>query len=200
MAQSPRMKSQLRIACVLAASVLVLWGCAHSQSELAEVTTVRQTAKPQAPPKAAAPRTTEAPTTAGIAKDASRANPADPEHDVVLMAMAMLDRNYTYGGKRLHTGFDCSGFVSFVYREAGQRKLNGNASDQARQTQYVPTGRQRPGDLVFFNTTGSSNSHVGIYVGEGRFVHAENERTGIKSSRLDQSYWATRFEGFRRIP
>lgn len=200
MAQSFHMKSHLRISCLLALSVLTLWGCANTQSNLAEVTSVRHATKSESTAKPSSARALAEPASLQALKEAPSANPADPHHDVVLMAMSMLDRNYTYGGKRLHTGFDCSGFVSFVYKEAAQRRLEGSASDQARQTQSIPRGSQRPGDLVFFNTTGFSNSHVGIYVGDGRFVHAENERTGIKSSRLDQSYWATRFEGFRRAP
>jgi cell wall-associated NlpC family hydrolase len=124
-----------------------------------------------------------------------------PAHrpDVVLMAVAMLDRNYTYGGKKLHTGFDCSGFVSFVYREALGIQFNGNAAQQAQQSQPIEARQAQPGDLVFFNTTGRSYSHVGIYVGKGKFVHAENERTGVKTSSLNQRYWSRRFEGFRRV-
>ena len=120
-------------------------------------------------------------------------------HDVVLQAMAMLDRNYTYGGKRLHTGFDCSGLVSFVYRESAGLTLAGSAADLARLTRPVAHEQAEPGDLVFFNTLGSAFSHVGIYIGQRRFIHAENERTGGKTSNMDSRYWAQRFEGFRTL-
>jgi len=120
-------------------------------------------------------------------------------HDVVLQALAMLDRNYTYGGKRLHTGFDCSGLVSFVYRESAGLRLGGSSADLARLARPITRPEVQPGDLVFFNTLGPAFSHVGIYVGEDRFVHAENEKTGVKTSTLRSRYWAQRFEGFRTL-
>ena len=113
--------------------------------------------------------------------------------------MAMLDRNYTFGGKRLHTGFDCSGLVSFVYRESAGLRLSGSSAEMARQTRSIDPAQAMPGDLVFFNTLGASFSHVGIYVGDARFVHAENERTGVKTSSMKSRYWAQRFEGFRTL-
>lgn len=120
-------------------------------------------------------------------------------HDVVLQAMAMLDRNYSYGGKKLHTGFDCSGLVSFVYQESAGVRITGSAADMARQTRAIDAAQASPGDLVFFNTLGSSFSHVGIYIGDGKFIHAENEKTGVKTSSMKASYWARRFEGFRAL-
>ena len=122
-----------------------------------------------------------------------------PRHDIVLHAMAMLDRNYTFGGKRVHTGFDCSGLVSFVYRESAGLRLSGSSAEMARQTRSIDPAQAMPGDLVFFNTLGASFSHVGIYVGDARFVHAENERTGVKTSSMKSRYWAQRFEGFRTL-
>jgi cell wall-associated NlpC family hydrolase len=119
------------------------------------------------------------------------------QQELLLMAMAMLDRNYSYGGKHLHTGFDCSGFVSFVYRQSAGVLLRGSAADMAKQTSAVEVASALPGDLVFFNTLGPAFSHVGIYIGDGKFIHAENERTGVRISRLDASYWSSRFEGFR---
>ena len=182
------MKALLCLSTVL---VLLITGCANSQRQLAEVSIARGS-KDQAPERM--PQTLAVIPAAFTPSDSA----SDP-HDVVLMAMAMMDRNYTYGGKRLNVGFDCSGFVSFVYRESARKRIEGSAADQARQTMPLPVGQERPGDLVFFNTTGAANSHVGIYVGDGRFVHAENERTGIRASRLDQAYWSKRFEGFRRV-
>ena len=141
-------------------------------------------------PRVSTPPATEA----GVARpDAAR------RHDVVLQALAMLDRNYTYGGKRLHTGFDCSGLVSFVYRESAGLRLGGSSADMARLARPVAREQAQPGDLAFFNTLGPSFSHVGIYVGEDRFIHAENEKTGVKTSNLRSRYWAQRFEGFRSV-
>ncbi len=125
-------------------------------------------------------------------------NPAKRQ-DIVMQAMAMLDRGYTYGGKKLHTGFDCSGLVTFVYRESAGISLKGSAAQMASATRSIDASQAHPGDLVFFNTLGPSFSHVGIYIGEGKFVHAANERTGVKTERLNNGYWSKHFEGYRTV-
>ena len=119
--------------------------------------------------------------------------------DIVMQAMAMLDRGYTYGGKKLHTGFDCSGLVTFVYKESAGIALKGSAAQMAEVTQPIEAMQANPGDLVFFNTLGTSFSHVGIYIGSGKFVHAANERTGVRTERLSSGYWSKRFEGYRTV-
>lgn len=123
----------------------------------------------------------------------------DKRHDVVLQSMAMLDRNYTYGGKKLHTGFDCSGLVSFVFQQSAGIALQGSSAEMVKKTRAIDAQAAQPGDLVFFNTLGPASSHVGIYIGSGKFIHAANERTGVRQERLDSSYWSKRFEGFRTI-
>jgi cell wall-associated NlpC family hydrolase len=125
-------------------------------------------------------------------------NPAKRQ-DIVMQAIAMLDRGYTYGGKKLHTGFDCSGLVTFVYRESAGISLKGSAAQMAQATRAIDASQAHPGDLVFFNTLGPSFSHVGIYIGDGKFVHAANERTGVKTERLSNGYWSKRFEGYRTV-
>lgn len=125
-------------------------------------------------------------------------NPAKRQ-DIVIQAMAMLDRGYTYGGKKLHTGFDCSGLVSFVYKESAGIALKGSAAQMAEATRSIDASQAHPGDLVFFNTLGPSFSHVGIYIGDGKFVHAANERTGVKTERMSNGYWSKRFEGYRTV-
>ena len=125
------------------------------------------------------------------------AQETNKRQDIVMQAMAMLDRGYTYGGKKLHTGFDCSGLVSFVYKESAGMSVRGSAETMARNTRAVDAGQARPGDLVFFNTLGHSASHVGIYIGSGKFIHAANEKTGVKLERLDAPYWKQAFEGYR---
>ena len=126
-------------------------------------------------------------------------NQSSKRQDVVLQAMAMLDRGYTYGGKKLHTGFDCSGLVSFVYKESAGIALQGSAAQMANATRPIEPEQAHPGDLVFFNTLGSAFSHVGIYIGSGKFIHAANEKTGVKSERLSNTYWSKRFEGYRTV-
>jgi cell wall-associated NlpC family hydrolase len=119
--------------------------------------------------------------------------------DIVIQAIAMLDRGYTYGGKKLHTGFDCSGLVAFVYKESAGIPLKGSAAQMAEVAKPIEPAKAHPGDLVFFNTLGSPFSHVGIYIGSGKFVHAANARTGVKTERLDHAYWYKRFEGYRTV-
>ena len=114
-------------------------------------------------------------------------------------AMAMLDRNYVYSGKKLHTGFDCSGLVSFVYKESAGIELRGSASDIASRTRAIAPNAAAPGDLVFFNTLGAPSSHVGIYIGSGKFIHAANERTGVRMDQITTEYWAKRLEGYRSV-
>ena len=69
----------------------------------------------------------------------------------------------------------------------------------AKKTRTINANNAQPGDLVFFNTLGSPNSHVGIYIGSGKFIHSANERTGVRQERLDNRYWSQRFEGFRTL-
>ena len=126
-------------------------------------------------------------------------NNPSKRQDIVLQAIAMLDRGYTYGGKKLHTGFDCSGLVTFVYKESAGIALRGSAAQMANATRAIAPDQAHPGDLVFFNTLGPSFSHVGIYIGSGKFVHAANEKTGVKTERLNGAYWSKRFEGYRTV-
>jgi cell wall-associated NlpC family hydrolase len=134
-----------------------------------------------------------------VSSSSHNANGTQQKSDVVVTAMAMLDKNYTYGGKKLHTGFDCSGLVSFVYKEAAGVRINGNAKDIANQCRLINSQQAAPGDLVFFNTLGPNYSHVGIYIGNQQFIHAENERVGVKRSNLSARYWSDHFQEFRTV-
>lgn len=167
------MNACLRIALQLWIITMVLVGCS-------------------APPKPMMGTQREVPASKGVLSQ-------DKRHDVVMQSMAMLDRNYTYGGKKRHTGFDCSGLVSFVYQESAGIALHGSSAEIAKKTRPIDAQAAQPGDLVFFNTLGPANSHVGIYIGAGKFIHAANERTGVRQERLDNNYWSKRFEGFRTL-
>lgn len=116
-------------------------------------------------------------------------------NDLALVALSLLDTAYAWGGRGPATGFDCSGLVAHVYREGGGIRLQGNSADLGKQSRPVNPASVLPGDLVFFNTLGHRHSHVGIYVGDGRFVHASNPRTGVRVDRLSNRYYAQRFEG-----
>lgn len=119
--------------------------------------------------------------------------------DVALFALSMLDQGYRYGGRNAAAGFDCSGLVEHVYREAAGIELRGNAASLARQSRPVASGALQAGDLLFFNTLGPANSHVGVYVGNGRFVHAANERSGVRLDQLGDRYYSARFEGAKTV-
>ena len=120
-------------------------------------------------------------------------------NDVALFALSLLDTPYTRGGRGPATGFDCSGLVNHVYARAAGVKLGGTSAQLGQKTRRVDARERQPGDLVFFNTLGESYSHVGVYVGNGRFVHASNPRTGVRVDRLDNRYWAERLEGVHRV-
>lgn len=133
----------------------------------------------------------------GKATTANRYHPA--RNDLALVAMSLLDTRYTSGGRGPATGFDCSGLVAHVYKEGAGLPVNGSAADLGRQSRPIAREQLQPGDLVFFNTLGAHHSHVGVYVGEGRFVHATNPRTGVRMDRLDNRYYAQRFEGAQSL-
>lgn len=113
------------------------------------------------------------------------------------MAMHLLDTGYKFGGKNPDAGVDCSGMVTWLYKEAAAYPLKGSARDMAKRGRQITPAATRPGDLVFFNTQGFSYSHVGIYIGDQRFVHAPNSRGKVRIERLDQGWFAQRFEEAR---
>lgn len=124
--------------------------------------------------------------------------PADARaHDVVLYALHLIDTGYRFGGKNPEAGLDCSGMVSYVYENAAGLALSGSAADIARRGQPIDSASLRPGDLVFFNTRNRPYSHVGIYVGDGRFIHAPNSNGKVRMESLTRGWFATRFEEAR---
>ena len=136
--------------------------------------------------------------TAPVRRDgiSSGERPAASEtgNEVVLYALGLLDTGYRFGGKNPEAGLDCSGMVSYVYRQAAGFSVNGSAADIARRGQEINRQGLRPGDLVFFNTLNRSLSHVGIYIGDQRFVHAPASNGKVRIDRLDNRYYAQRYE------
>jgi len=126
-----------------------------------------------------------------------------PEHDhaqeMVLYALGLLDTGYRFGGKNPSAGLDCSGMVSYVVEQVSGRKLPYNAAGIAERTRPIPASAIRPGDLVFFNTLGRSYSHMGIYMGDGKFIHAPNSKGKVRVERMDNRYYAERFEAARTL-
>lgn len=115
-------------------------------------------------------------------------------NEVVLYALGLLDTGYRFGGKNPEAGLDCSGMVSYIYREALGFQVSGSAADLARRARSIDRTQLQPGDLVFFNTRNQSFSHVGVYIGDERFVHAPSTNGRIRIDRLGDRYYAQRFE------
>ncbi len=124
----------------------------------------------------------------------------DVASDLVLSAMNFLGVRYRRGGNSAETGFDCSGFTRYVFEHSVGLVLPRRADQQAQQAGLLPVPREelKPGDLVFFNTMRRAFSHVGIYVGDGRFIHAPRSGGEVRIEDMRQSYWARRFNGARR--
>ena len=119
--------------------------------------------------------------------------------DLVVNALSFLGVQYHYGGDTARSGFDCSGFVRYVYQETLGTVLPHNAAQQAREGEKISESQLKPGDLVFFNTLRRAFSHVGIYIGNGQFIHSPRPGQTIRIEDLDAPYWAKRFDGARRI-
>jgi cell wall-associated NlpC family hydrolase len=130
----------------------------------------------------------------GVApKDPVRANA------VLMRAIGLVGTPYRYGGNTPDTGFDCSGLVNYVFRDMLDVRLPRSSKDLAAwQGPRIAPERLAAADLVFFGT-GGSVSHVGIYVGEGRFVHAPSTGGTVRLDHLDGSYWRDHYSGAKRI-
>ena len=136
---------------------------------------------------------------AGCASTPEKAPMADTGNTrLVNYALSLQGTPYRYGKASPVEGFDCSGFVQHVYEKHGI-PLPRTTRQMARSLPSVDKQERRPGDLLFFNTSGKPFSHVGIYVGHDAFVHAPSSRTGrVIVSSLDRPYWWQRFIGVRR--
>lgn len=118
---------------------------------------------------------------------------------LVATAMSFMGLRYRRGGNSAETGFDCSGFVRAVYEKTAGLVLPRQAKDQAASTQVIDKGDLKPGDLVFFNTMRRAFSHVGVYVGEGKFIHSPRTGQQVRVEDMHASYWKRRFNGARRV-
>ena len=110
----------------------------------------------------------------------------------------MLGQPYHFGGAGPSSGFDCSGLVQYSYRQVGVT-LPHNTERQRLTGRHIQKAELRRGDLVFFDQEGKKNSHVGIYLGDGRFVHAPSSGKHVRSDRLDAPYWKKHFSEARRV-
>ncbi|MGH8831541.1 MAG: C40 family peptidase [Polaromonas sp.] len=119
--------------------------------------------------------------------------------ELVVNAMGFLGVPYKRGGNTVDTGFDCSGFVRAIYEQSVGLLLPRKAEQQAAATQSIDKKDLQPGDLVFFNTLKRAFSHVGIYVGNGKFIHSPKPGAEVRVEDMGVNYWAHRFDGARRV-
>ncbi len=119
--------------------------------------------------------------------------------EMVFQALASAGVPYRRGGDSPENGFDCSGLVAHVYREAFGIELPHNALAQSRIGRHVTLSQLEAGDLVFYNTERRPYSHVGIFLGDNRFIHAPRPGAAVRVENMRGSYWVRRFDGARRI-
>jgi len=119
--------------------------------------------------------------------------------ELVMQAMGFLGVPYKKGGTSEEKGFDCSGFVRYMYEKSVGLVLPRRAEEQAKVTEEISRSELKPGDLVFFNTLKRTFSHVGIYVGDGKFIHAPRPGKAVRVDDMREAYWQQRFNGARRV-
>lgn len=127
---------------------------------------------------------------------------SDMASELVLSAMNFLGVPYRRGGTSEQSGFDCSGFTRHVFENSVGLILPRRASEQANSPDLIPIQKSelKPGDLVFFNTLRHTFSHVGIYIGDDKFIHSPRAGGQVRVEDMRQAYWQQRFDGARRAP
>ncbi len=158
------------LAAACTATLLVLAGCGTSRPP-----------SPSFPPSASAPSSTTPPLT------------PEKAHDIAIHALGLVGTPYRYGGNTPDGGFDCSGLIGYVYKNSAGVAPPRTVAQLAGFGQRVDAGQLRTGDLVVFGT-----SHAGIYVGEGRFVHAPSTGGTVRMDSLQSRHWARQGASFRR--
>ncbi|MEP6938210.1 MAG: C40 family peptidase [Rudaea sp.] len=122
-------------------------------------------------------------------------------NDILFRAIGLVGTPYRWGGNTPDSGFDCSGLIDYVFREIAGVALPRMVQDiYAVDLASVALERLQGGDLVFFHTFGDGPSHIGIYVGQGRFVHAPNEGGTVRLDFLNNPYWTKHYVGAKRVP
>ncbi len=135
------------------------------------------------------------------AQDGANKSPSwsSTAQEIILHAISQTGVKYKYGGIAPDSGFDCSGFVRYVFQQAANLTLPHGARAISQVGTKVSKDELQPGDLVFFNTLRSVTSHVGIYVGNNRFIHSPSAGGTISVTDMNDAYWAKRFTGARHI-
>ncbi len=119
--------------------------------------------------------------------------------ELVIHALALIGVNYKFGGNTPDDGLDCSGLVSHVFRQVAGLVLPRNSQAMSKVGNKIDRTKLQPGDLVFFDTRKHPFSHVGIYIGEQRFVHAPSPGREVEIADMHHSYWQSRYNGARRV-
>jgi cell wall-associated NlpC family hydrolase len=161
------------------------------------VATALCAALPTARADDALPAADAAPAASGVADVATGA--WHVAQDLTARALDLLGIRYKWGGTTPKSGLDCSGLVQFVFQEVTGVTLPRSARELSRIGENVPRNELRPGDLVFFNTRRFAYSHVGIYLGDNRFIHAPRRGREVEVATIDGAYWTKRFDGARRL-
>lgn len=114
-------------------------------------------------------------------------------------AVGLIGTPYKYGGHTPREGFDCSGFVDYVFRHTAHLSLPHDSRQISRHGFPVKSSQLREGDLVFYDTNHSAYSHVGIYLGNNRFIHAPSSGGRVRTEDMRETYWESHYSGARRI-
>lgn len=186
-AKTSRYRPRLANACVLAAG---FWFCSTAWSidlPVQQIQQIQQAQQDPLPPGKA---------TIALAKLQDITNRAS---ELAVQALSMLGINYRYGGTSPETGLDCSGLVRYVFKEALGTDLPRTSAEISRVGEKVDKLDLRPGDLVFYNTLRRGFSHVGIYLGDSKFIHSPSAGGQVRIEDMDVAYWKKRFNGARRI-
>ena len=142
-------------------------------------------------------------TTASAQETSNTISPPHPidtsAADLVLQALGLIGTRYKFGGNSPDDGFDCSGFVRHLFGTTLGRVLPRTSFEMSRLGDKIDRPSLAPGDLVFYNTRRSSFSHVGVYIGEGRFIHAPSKGRAVEIVDMSDRYWVQRFNGARRL-
>ena len=136
---------------------------------------------------------------ADTARDQASDSYLSRAREVTIQALSFLGVNYKWGSSNPERGFDCSGLVTHVFQQVAGMVLPRNSQSMSKVGEKIDKVDLQPGDLVFFNTRRQPNSHVGIYIGDERFVHAPSRGGEVEISDMQESYWKKRFNGARRL-
>jgi hypothetical protein len=154
------------------------------------------------PPASAAPRAKAHGSLAAAARASATAAATkvwQGAQDVALFALGMIGVDYRFGGDTPDRGLDCSGLIRYVFQEVTGTTLPRTSREMSRLGEKVSVANLEPGDLVFFNTRRFAFSHVGLYLGDNRFIHAPSTGGEVEIATLSQSYWKRHFDGARRL-